>query len=122
MARLRVYGYLPVDAQLEDTRRRLEESLWYLGRIRPLPEPQFQLIQQTDWAEAWKVHYHPIAIGQRLMIVPAWLETPSPERTADPHRPRHGFRHWHPPHHTVMPGDGSKLSSTKRLAPRLPGT
>jgi ribosomal protein L11 methyltransferase len=77
---LRVYGYLPVDPRLEDTRRRLEESLWYLGRIRPLPDPQFQLIQQTNWAEAWKVHYHPIAIGKRLMIIPAWLETPSPER------------------------------------------
>ena len=77
---LRVYGYLPVDAQLEDTRRRLEEALWYLGRIRSLPEPKFQLIQQTDWAEAWKVHYQPIAIGKRLMIIPAWLETPSPER------------------------------------------
>lgn len=77
---LRVYGYLPVNAGLEDTRRRLEESLWYLGRIRSLPEPQFQLIQQTNWAEAWKVHYHPIAIGKRLMIIPAWLETPSPER------------------------------------------
>ena len=77
---LRVYGYLPVDGALEDTRRRLEESLWYLGRIRPLPEPQFQLIQQANWAEAWKEHYHPIAVGKRLMIVPAWLETPSPER------------------------------------------
>jgi len=77
---LRVYGYLPVDAHLEEKRRRLEESLWYLGRIRSLPEPQFQLIQQTNWAEAWKVHYHPIAIGKRLMIVPAWLETPNPER------------------------------------------
>jgi len=78
---LRIYGYLPVDAQLEDTRRRLEESLWYLGRIRSLPEPQFQLIQQTNWAEAWKVHYQPIAIGKRLMIIPAWLETPNPQRT-----------------------------------------
>ncbi len=77
---LRVYGYLPVDARLEETRRRLEESLWYLGRIRPLPEPAFQLIQQADWSEAWKVHYQPIAIGRRLMIVPAWLEVPSPGR------------------------------------------
>ncbi len=77
---LRVYGYLPVDDRLEDTRRRLEESLWYLGRIRALPEPQFQLIQQMNWAEAWKVHYHPIAIGKRLMIIPAWLDTPNPER------------------------------------------
>jgi ribosomal protein L11 methyltransferase len=74
---LRVFGYLPMDEQIETTRRRLEESLWYLGRIRPLPPAQFQPIQQTNWAEAWKQHYRPIEIGQRLVIVPAWLETPA---------------------------------------------
>ncbi|MFM8320267.1 MAG: 50S ribosomal protein L11 methyltransferase [Chloroflexota bacterium] len=77
---LRVYGYLPVNAQLEETRQRLEEGLWYLGRIRPLPEAQFRTIQQTNWAEAWKQHYRPIAIGRRLVIVPAWLESPAPKR------------------------------------------
>ena len=30
--------------------------------------------------KSWKQHYHPIAIGKRLMIVPAWLETPDPDR------------------------------------------
>jgi ribosomal protein L11 methyltransferase len=74
---LRVFGYLPVDEQLEETRRRLEQALWYLGRIRPLPDPQFKPIQQTNWAEAWKQHYQPIAVGERLMIVPAWLEDPA---------------------------------------------
>jgi ribosomal protein L11 methyltransferase len=77
---LRVFGYIPMDEHLEETRRRLEESLWYLGRIRPLPEPQFKPIQETNWAEAWKQHYRPIAIGRRLMIVPAWLESPDPQR------------------------------------------
>ena len=71
---LRVAGYLPVDDQVEDTRRRLEEALWYLGRIRELPAPQFKPVQQTDWSEAWKQHYRPIPIGQNLMIVPAWLD------------------------------------------------
>lgn len=71
---LRVLAYLRMNDQVEETRRHLEESLWYLGRIRPLPAPQFRLVAETDWAEAWKKHYHPIAIGQRLMIVPAWLE------------------------------------------------
>ena len=74
---LRVFGFLPVNDQLEATRQRLEESLWYLGRIRPLPAAQFRLIQQANWAEAWKEHYHPIEIGKRLVIVPAWLETPA---------------------------------------------
>jgi ribosomal protein L11 methyltransferase len=77
---LRVFGYLPVDEQLEETRRQLEQALWYLGRIRPLPDPQFTPIQQTNWAEAWKEHYQPIAVGERLMIVPAWLEQPAGER------------------------------------------
>ncbi len=77
---LRVFGYLPVNDQLEETRQRLEEALWYLGRIRPLPEAQFRRIEQTNWAEAWKQHYQPIAIGRRLVIVPAWLESPAPER------------------------------------------
>lgn len=77
---LRVCGYLPVDDQLEETRHKIEEALWYLGRISSLPDPQFRTVQEQDWAEAWKQHYHPIPIGQRLIIVPAWLESPDPVR------------------------------------------
>jgi ribosomal protein L11 methyltransferase len=77
---LRVCGYLPVDDRLEETRHKVEEALWYLGRISPLPAPLFRTVQEQDWAEAWKQHYHPIAIGQRLIIVPAWLESPDPTR------------------------------------------
>jgi ribosomal protein L11 methyltransferase len=79
---LRVCGYLPVDSEVEDRRRRLEEALWYLSRIRPLPDPQFRTIAQQDWSEAWKQHYKPVAIGRRLLIVPAWLETADPARLA----------------------------------------
>lgn len=77
---LRVAAYLPVDEHIEETRQKLEESLWYLGRIRQLPKAQYQKIEQTDWSQSWKEHYQPISIGQRLVIVPAWLENPLPER------------------------------------------
>lgn len=77
---LRVAAYLVVDSQLDETRQRLEQSLWYLGRIRPLPAAEYRLVQHTDWSEAWKEHYRPIAIGEKLMIVPAWLESPQPDR------------------------------------------
>lgn len=79
---LRVVAYLPLDKQIEATRQRLEEALWHLGRIQPLPAPQYRLVQEQDWAEAWKQHYQPIAIGQRLIVVPAWLENPDPSRVA----------------------------------------
>lgn len=71
---LRVSGFLPVDEQLKALRSRLEEALWYLGRIRPLPEPEFKQVQSADWAEAWKKHFQPIPIGKRLLIAPGWAE------------------------------------------------
>ena len=78
----RVYSYLPVNEHLDEIRQRLEEALWYLSRIRTLPEPEFNYIQDANWAESWKQHYHPIPIGERLMITPAWIDAPNPERIA----------------------------------------
>jgi ribosomal protein L11 methyltransferase len=71
---LRVCGYLPMDEALEETRRKIEEGLWYLGRIAPLPAPVFRPFEEVNWVDAWKQHYHPIPVGEGLMIVPAWLE------------------------------------------------
>jgi ribosomal protein L11 methyltransferase len=73
---LRVCAYLEMDAQIEETRQRMIESLWHLGRIRNLPEPVFKTVGEIDWTEAWKQHYKPVPIGERLIIVPAWMESP----------------------------------------------
>jgi ribosomal protein L11 methyltransferase len=77
---LRVCAYLPVDEQVEDKRRRLEQALWHLGFVRSLPEPQFRSIEEADWAESWKKHFQPIEIGDRLMVVPPWVEIQDPFR------------------------------------------
>jgi len=78
----RVYGYLAVDEHIEETRQRIEEGLWYLGRIQPLPEPNYRPVQDEDWMAAWKQHYRPIQIGKRLLILPAWIEDPNEGRIA----------------------------------------
>jgi len=70
---LKVCGYLDTTADIEETRQRIEEGLWYLSRIAPMPAPQFRIIQEVNWVETWKQHYHPIPVGERLMITPAWL-------------------------------------------------
>ncbi len=77
---LRVCGYIPVDDNLDDTRQKIEQGLWYLGRISPLPEPLFTQIKEVNWMEAWKEHYHPIPIGGKLLILPAWIEPPVDDR------------------------------------------
>ena len=76
----RVYGYLPNDNHLEQKKIRVEEALWHLGQIRPLPPASFREIVDQDWMSAWKEHYKPIPIGKRLLILPAWMENPYPDR------------------------------------------
>ena len=77
-----VRAYLEVNDQLEETRQKLEESLFYLGMIRTLPAPAYKQIADQNWMEAWKQYYKPILIGERLLILPAWMESPNPERIA----------------------------------------
>ncbi len=75
-----VRAYLEVNDQLEETRQKIEESLFYLGMIQPVPTPMYTQIADQNWMEAWKQHYKPILIGQRLLILPAWLESPDLKR------------------------------------------
>jgi ribosomal protein L11 methyltransferase len=67
-----VKTYLPLEGTSDELRRRLEEGLWHLAQIYPFPEPTVRELAETDWAEAWKQHYHLLRIGRRLVIVPAW--------------------------------------------------
>lgn len=69
-----VAGYLAVDENLEEKRQKLEEALWHLGQITPIPKPTYTPIQDTDWMAAWKKNYHPVPIGKNLLILPAWKE------------------------------------------------
>ena len=75
-----VRAYLELDDRLEENRQKLEESLHYLGMIRPLPAPSYNQIADQNWMEAWKRHYKPILIGSRLLILPAWMQNPDPMR------------------------------------------
>jgi ribosomal protein L11 methyltransferase len=77
-----VRAYLEMDNQVEEKRQKLEESLYYLGMIQPLPAPIYKPIEDQNWMEAWKQHYKPILIGQRLVILPAWMDSPEPNRVA----------------------------------------
>jgi ribosomal protein L11 methyltransferase len=77
-----VRAYLEMNERIEETRHKLEESLYYLGMIQPLPAPSYKQIADQNWMEAWKQHYKPILVGERLVIVPAWMESPDPNRVA----------------------------------------
>ncbi len=74
--RLIVRAYFPEDDQAEAKKQQLREALWYMGKLYPMPEPVFNVLNDEDWAEAWKKHYHPLRLGRRLYIRPAWSDAP----------------------------------------------
>jgi ribosomal protein L11 methyltransferase len=45
-----------------------------------LPAASYKQIADQNWMEAWKQHYKPILIGERLVILPAWMDSPDPNR------------------------------------------
>lgn len=66
-------AYLPIDATLEERRRRIEEALHLARMVRPLPEPTYREVVAQDWAEAWKAHFKPLRIGERVLVCPSWV-------------------------------------------------
>nr|MBC7244871.1 50S ribosomal protein L11 methyltransferase [Chloroflexota bacterium] len=52
---------------------KIEEALWHLGQIYPIPSPATRWLSQTDWAEAWKSDYKVQRIGKRIVVKPSWL-------------------------------------------------
>lgn len=79
---VRISGYMLVDEEMEEKRNRLEQSLWHLAQIQPMPAPTFKFIEDEDWMAAWKKHYQPIKVGKMLLILPAWIEQTDISRTA----------------------------------------
>ena len=73
---VKVRAYLPVDGKEEEIHQRVAEGLWHLSSLGPqfVGELQTRIVNEEDWANAWKDHYHVTHIGQRLVIRPSWRD------------------------------------------------
>lgn len=61
-----------------------EEGRASLERIRcALNQPiESRILEDQDWENGWKQYYVPIPVGEKLLIVPAWMEAETDGRTA----------------------------------------
>lgn len=52
----------------------VEEALGHLQAfgLRPIGELQTRFVDEADWAEAWKEHFHVLHLGRRIVIKPSW--------------------------------------------------
>lgn len=78
--RLIVRAYLPDDDRASSAKEQLERGLKLLNMMYPMPTPEYLIVDEEDWANAWKAHYKPIRLGKRILIRPLWIEL-QPEPT-----------------------------------------
>jgi len=69
-----VRGYFYNDSEAEEKRFQIERSMSFLNMMLPMPKPEWKIVADEDWADAWKKHYHPVRLGQRILIRPLWVE------------------------------------------------
>jgi ribosomal protein L11 methyltransferase len=71
-----VCAYLPMDGKEEETRQRVAEGLWHLSSLGSqfVGDLQTRIVNEEDWANAWKDYYHVTHIGRRLVIRPSWRD------------------------------------------------
>ncbi|HRW49858.1 MAG TPA: 50S ribosomal protein L11 methyltransferase, partial [Caldilinea sp.] len=78
--RLIVKTYIKPGERGAQIRRQIEEGLWFLSRIYPIPEPLIRTVREEDWAHAWKKFYKPLRVGRHILLKPSWEEVePAPD-------------------------------------------
>lgn len=71
-----VRAYVPARDE-PAARRAAEDAAEALGHLqafglRPIGELQTRLVQEADWADAWKKHFPVLPVGRSLVIKPTW--------------------------------------------------
>ena len=90
-ATLRAFFPVTVVVQsLEESVRRYLDGLSALG-FAPARDLQIAPLADENWADAWRVHFRPRAVGRRLLIVPPWDERPANGRTVITIEPGRAF-------------------------------
>jgi len=72
-----VKAYLPVDEHLEEKLRIFEERVNELVKHnldKGRGDIKWQEIYEEDWASSWKDYFHPVRVGEKVVIKPSWEE------------------------------------------------
>lgn len=71
-----VRAYVPARdaASAHRAARMAETALGHLGAfgLRPIGQLRTRLIDEADWADAWKAHFPVMRVGRRFVIRPTW--------------------------------------------------
>jgi ribosomal protein L11 methyltransferase len=66
--------YVPLDERLDGRRAQIQVGVLLVGHVAPISELRERVLDEQDWQEAWKQHFHALPVGRRTVVVPTWRE------------------------------------------------
>ncbi len=78
-----IKGYYPEETKMDEIMASLKcsiEELEVIGIDSGEPSLDLQIVNDEDWADAWKQYFKPLRVSNRLTVKPTWEEyTPAEE-------------------------------------------
>lgn len=71
---VRVVTYVPREEFTQERRSRVDMGVRLVAHLAPISTLVERELEQEDWENAWKEHFHPLRIGEKVVIVPSWRE------------------------------------------------
>ena len=76
---VRVVTYLPVGPTTRSREGSIDVGVRLMAQLGPVSMLQSRDVDEADWQNAWREHFHILHVGSRTVIVPTWRSySPSP--------------------------------------------
>ena len=66
--------YLPVNDTTEDRRNRIDLGVRLVAHVGPISELAERTLDEEEWQNSWKEHFHVLHVGERLVVRPTWRD------------------------------------------------
>lgn len=64
--------YLPINSTTEERRNRIDLAVRLVAHVCPIPPLQERVLEEQEWEDSWKEHFHVLRVSPRIVIKPTW--------------------------------------------------
>ncbi len=66
--------YLPINDSTDERRNRIDVGVRLVAHVGPVTELMARTVDEDEWQNSWKDHFHVLRVGRRLVVKPTWRE------------------------------------------------
>ena len=66
--------YLPLNPSTHERRHRIDLGVRLVAHVGPISPLQQRVLDEDEWQNSWKEHFHVLHVGRRIVIRPTWRD------------------------------------------------